>query len=115
MHMIDAVIKSRYGLAKRVDDRGVTMFYNGELVRQYTPPYAVINPDKCLGFLDWEPVNNEEEQPMPFNPKRDFWIPACKYQLVHWLTERYPEKDWNSKSKKQLMAIYINIRQRLKR
>ena len=41
-----------------------------------------------------------------------FWIPSFKWQLVNWL-KRYDSKiNWTAKSKKQLLAIYINIRKK---
>ena len=39
----------------------------------------------------------------------DFWIPRRKYELVKWL-EDYYGKSFKSKSKAQLMAIYLNAR-----
>jgi len=43
----------------------------------------------------------------------DFYIPQYKDELVKFLTQRYPTLKWNRKSKKQLMAIYIRLRQEL--
>ena len=41
-----------------------------------------------------------------------FWIPQFKWQLVQWLEQAYPSKKWEGKTKKQLMAIYINCRKK---
>jgi len=45
-------------------------------------------------------------------PVIDFWVPQFKWQLVEWFQRRYPAELWNKKSKKQLTAIYINIRKK---
>ena len=40
---------------------------------------------------------------------KDYWIPKYKWELVEWLNSRR-EADWNRLTKKQLYAIYFNIR-----
>ena len=42
----------------------------------------------------------------------DFWMPQYKYQLVEWLSKYDQFHNWNRMKKKQLMAIYINIRKK---
>lgn len=44
-----------------------------------------------------------------------YWYPSQKYQLVEWLQryDPFPHKPFRSMRKKQLWAIYHNVRQRL--
>ena len=41
-----------------------------------------------------------------------YWVPEYKWQLVDWLKKYDPSVSWDSKKKKQLMAIYINLRKK---
>ena len=43
---------------------------------------------------------------------RDFWIPKYKSQYIDWLKNKYPKVNWNKKNKKNLQAIYFNIRKK---
>ena len=45
---------------------------------------------------------------------KDFFIPYYKWQLVKILSKLYPEDRWKFEKmrKKQLYAIYFNIRER---
>jgi hypothetical protein len=50
-------------------------------------------------------------------PGRDFYIPRHKYELVRWLNgycerNEKEKKDFSSMGKKQLYAIYFNIRKK---
>ena len=45
-------------------------------------------------------------------PYRDFWIPKFKSQYVEYLKNKYPKVNWNKKTKRNLQAIYINIRKK---
>lgn len=40
------------------------------------------------------------------------WIPRHKWELVEWLVKEFPEGSFKNKSKKQLFAIYMNVRRR---
>jgi hypothetical protein len=46
---------------------------------------------------------------------RNFWLPEFKYQLVEWLNRYDKTVNWNRKPKKQLMAIYLTIRRKMRR
>jgi len=43
-------------------------------------------------------------------PPRSFFIPQYKWQLIQWLSNRYPETNFKNMSKKRLYAIYYNRR-----
>ena len=42
----------------------------------------------------------------------NFWIPRYKYELLNWLSDKYPtdRNKFKGMIKKQLYAIYYNIR-----
>ena len=48
------------------------------------------------------------------NFSKDFWKPRLKNELCHWLAQHAPTPlwKWEKLSKKQLYAIYYQIRQR---
>ena len=46
----------------------------------------------------------------------NYWIPREKWQIVNWLMVQYPGTSkfkWQTKSKRQLYAIYFNIRNKM--
>ena len=50
-------------------------------------------------------------------PGRDFYLPKFKYELVDWLNKycyahNKPLKNFHKMGKKQLYAIYFNIRKK---
>ena len=42
----------------------------------------------------------------------DFWIPQYKFELVKWLKRYDPTVNWKAKRKRQLLAIYVNLRKK---
>jgi len=43
---------------------------------------------------------------------KDYWIPKFKYELVDWLSKRYPgeQHKFGNMNKKRLYAIYFSVR-----
>ena len=62
-----------------------------------------------MGSLEWRRGLIGKMRRLPYI---DFWVPRYKWELVEWLSKRYPEdrKRFERMEKRRLYAIYFRIR-----